>query len=71
MSKVNYQLIRDKPKIEKFLSLIQLDLKNFKHTRIDKYSSQFYYELGNETGITFKVYNPSNYAINQMKNEKE
>jgi nuclear transport factor 2 (NTF2) superfamily protein len=71
-SKIIYQLIRDQTKINKILDLIQSDLNNFKHTRIDKYSIRFYYDLNDSTGITFQVYSPSNYALNELqKIEKE
>jgi hypothetical protein len=69
--KIIYQLIRDKPIIDKILDLIQSDIENFKFTRIDKFSIQFYYDLSNANGITFKVYSPSNFAINQIEKGNE
>jgi hypothetical protein len=63
-SKIIYRLIRDQTIIDQILNLIISDMQNFKHTRIDKFSIKFYYDLNEKNGICFKVYNP-------IKNEKD
>jgi hypothetical protein len=73
---MKFELIRDKPKIDKLLDIILTELNNnsnsklIKINRICKLTMNIYFKVNNELTIYFKVYSPSQFAIEEMETEK-
>ena len=72
---MKYQFIRDSTKIDKILDIIlsnELESKSkLKIIRTCKLIERIYFELDLELTIYFDIYNPSEFALNEMKQEKE
>jgi len=71
---MKYKTVMDENKINDILDLILFDntAENYyRISRIDCFYINFYFQLSETLTIIFKVYNPSDFGINELKKQKE
>lgn len=69
---MKYHRLTDEIKIENILDIILIDNESKKYltiSRIDCFNVNFYFQLDDNKTVYFKVFNPSNYGINELKKE--